>query len=73
MDFVDCQVQGVALQAIAELPGEKLTSPELLALKAQAQPTGQLANWQLRRKLPEILKADCERLSSYRILEHLPM
>ena len=42
MDFVDCQVQGVALQAIAEL-GEKLTSPELLALKAQAQPTGQLA------------------------------
>jgi hypothetical protein len=37
------KVQGVALQAIAELPGEKLTSPELLALKAQAQPTGQLA------------------------------
>ena len=33
-----CQVQGVALQAIAELPGDgKLSSPDLLALKAQAQ------------------------------------
>ena len=55
----------MALQAIAEL-GEKLPSPDLLALKAQAQPTVQLATY--RRKWPEILKADFQMLSSYRIL-----